>query len=155
MDSKNTVQLSMADLSPLIAEAVEEGGSAEITVTGNSMYPMLKHRNSKVRLIKADTLKKGDIPLYQRDNGAYVLHRIVGIDGDTYIMCGDNQWHVESGIRRDQIVAVVTDYCRKDKWKSCADKPYRLYARLWVGIRPIRHIVFGGFRRIKRAIMGK
>ena len=150
MKDQTTVQLSMSELTPLISEIVDNGGSADITVTGNSMLPMLKDRVSRVRLAKADELKKGDIPLYRRDNGTFVLHRIVGIDSDSYTMCGDNQWHVEKNIRRDQIVAVVTDYCRNGKWRSCGKKTYRLYAVIWMGIRPLRRIVFGGARRIKR-----
>jgi len=37
-------EIQMNSLSPLIEEILSSGGTAEITVTGNSMYPMLKHR---------------------------------------------------------------------------------------------------------------
>ncbi len=143
----------MSALSPALCEVIDSGGKAEITVTGNSMYPMLKHRVSRVRMAKAEELRIGDLPLYRRDNGAYILHRIVGKDGDTFVCCGDHQWHPERGIHRDQILAVVTDFCRTDRWQSCTAVSYRLYVRLWMWIRPLRHLLFGGVGRIKRFLL--
>lgn len=145
----------MAAISPLIEEILAAGGTAEITVTGNSMYPMLKHRRSQVRLAAPGDIRIGDIPLYRRDNGAYILHRIVGMEGEVCTCCGDHQWHMEKGIRTEQILAVVTGFKRENRWVSCENPIYRLYWRLWVGIRPLRRLVFGGIRRIKRWILRK
>lgn len=139
-------------MAPLIEEILASGGTAEITVTGNSMYPMLKHRESQVRLAKPGELRVGDLPLYRRDNGAYILHRIVGIDRESYTCCGDHQWHPEKGIRRDQIIAVVTDFRRTGCWISCEYLPYRIYRQVWMAIRPLRRLIFGALRRVKRKI---
>ncbi len=143
-------EIQMMELAPLIQEILASGGTAEITVTGNSMYPMLKHRTSQVRLAKPGELHIGDIPLYRRDNGAYILHRVVEITDDTYTCCGDHQWHLEKGIRREQIIAVVTDFKRRNHWVTCENPIYRFYLRFWITIRPLRRLVFGGFRRVKR-----
>ncbi|MBQ8747705.1 MAG: S24/S26 family peptidase [Clostridia bacterium] len=142
----------MSSLSPVLQEILAAGTSVEITVSGNSMYPMLKHQISRVRLSAAADLRIGDLPLYRRENGAYVLHRIVGRKNGSYICCGDNQWHLERDIRREQMIAVVTDYCRDGKWRSCAARSYRLYARFWIAIRPFRRILIGGGRRLWRLI---
>lgn len=150
MNAQGIREIGMVSLSPLIEEILASGGTAEITVTGNSMYPMLKHRKSQVRLAAAKTIGVGDLPLYRRDNGSYILHRIIDIDGDTYVCCGDHQWHPEHGIRPDQIIAVVTDFKRGAHWVSCQQLGYRCYWRLWRAIRPLRRLVFGGFRRIRR-----
>lgn len=61
-----------------------------------------------------NALKKYDIPFYQRDNGQYVLHRIVGV-GDTYTCIGDNQFISDDGVRSDQMIAVVTAFARGKK----------------------------------------
>lgn len=142
----------MASLSPLMEEILSKGGTVELTVTGNSMYPMLRHKVSRVRLRRADGLAVGDLPLYRRDNGAFVLHRIVAQEGETYTCCGDNQWVLEPGIRPDQIVAVATDFARKKRWVSVRSGGYRLYRRVWVWIRPLRRLVFGGLRRVKAVL---
>lgn len=135
-------------------EILSQGGSVELTVTGNSMRPMLFDRRSRVRLAAARELRRGDIPLYRRDNGSYVLHRIVAEQGGCYTCCGDGQWRLEPGVRRDQIAAVVTHFDRKGRWSACGGLWYGLYWRVWVAARPLRRLVFGGAHRIKRMIMG-
>ncbi len=142
----------MASLSPLMEELLSQGKSVEITVSGISMYPMLCHRVSRVRLAPAGVLKKGDLPLYRRDNGAFVLHRVIAVENESYTCCGDNQWRLERGIRQDQIIAVVTDFARKNRWISCESGIYRLYWKFWVAIRPLRRLVFGGWGRVKRFV---
>lgn len=141
----------MASLSPLMEEILAQGHSVELTVTGNSMRPMLRHKVSRVRLAPAGDLKKGDIPLYRRDNGAFVLHRVVAREGETFTCCGDNQWHLERNLRPDQVLAVMTDFSRNgERWTSCGHPLHRFYWRFWVTVRPLRRLVFGGLRRIKR-----
>lgn len=153
MERENVYEVQMAALSPLLEEVVASGGTAEITVTGNSMYPMLKHRKSRVRLVSADVLRIGDIPLYRRENGNYILHRIIETEGESYICCGDNQWHGERGIKQGQVIAVVREFRRGIFWISCGNPVYRCYWRLWLRIRPLRHLLFGGFRRIKKFLI--
>lgn len=153
--SKNIVttrDVHMASLSPLIEEVLKSGGRVELTVTGNSMWPMLLHKVSRVRLAPISTLKRGDIPLYRRENGAFVLHRITAVDGNTYTCCGDNQWHQEYGLWSEQMIAVVTEFCRKGRWVSVENRSYQMYWRVWLLIRPIRRLFFGGWRRVKMLI---
>lgn len=146
--------VSMTELTPLIAEILSHDGTVELTVTGNSMRPMLFDRRSRVRLAAANAPRRGDIALYRRDSGAYVLHRILAEREGSYICCGDAQWVLEPGIRRDQIVAVVTHFARKERWTSCDSFWYGLYWRFWVAVRPLRRLVYGGVRRMKRVLRG-
>ena len=152
MKNANVWEVRMAELSPLLEEILASGGTAEITVTGNSMYPMLKHRKSQVRLARADHISVGDLPLYRRDNGAYILHRIIGEEDGAFVCCGDHQWHPEQPVRRDQIIAVVTHFRRGSQWISCDHPGYRRYWKFWTSIRPLRRLVFGGTRRIARFV---
>lgn len=144
----------MASLSPLMEEILSQGNSVEITVTGNSMRPLFRHKVSRVRLAPPGELKRGDVPLYRRDNGRFVLHRIVSLQGETFTCCGDNQWHLEPNLRPDQVLAVMTDFSRKgERWTSCQSSLYGLYWRVWVWVRPLRRLVFGGLRRVRRALI--
>ena len=141
----------MASLSPLMEEILAQGNSVEITVTGISMRPLFEHKVSRVRLAPVKELKRGDVPLYRRDNGSFVLHRIVSLEGDTFTCCGDNQWRLEPGLRSDQVLAVMTDFSRKgEKWTPCTSPLYSAYWRFWVTIRPFRRLVFGTLRRLRR-----
>lgn len=152
MENKKTFETRMDAISPLISEIVSTGGSAEITVTGNSMWPMLLHKVSKVRVARVHELKVGDIPLYKRDSGEYILHRIVGMDDAGYICSGDHQWQLERGIREDQIICVVTHFQRQKKWTSCESRLYKSYIRIWGLLRPARHVKDALVRRIKRLL---
>ena len=87
---KHTTEL--AELMPLICEKLEEGREVTFSPHGSSMLPLLKEGRDTVTLAKpAGKLKKYDIPLYRRENGQFVLHRVVRV-GDTYTCIGDNQF---------------------------------------------------------------
>lgn len=114
------------------------GGRASLTVTGVSMLPMLRDRLDSVELVEVTgTLKKGDVILYRRGNGRFVLHRIVRAGAKNFICCGDNQWEPES-VARGQVLAVVSRFTRAEKSYSVAHKGYKLYAWIWTGLFPVR-----------------
>ena len=128
----------MEDLMPLISESLAAGRSIRFSPKGISMLPMLRQGRDTVTLSAVEgTLRKYDIPLYRRDTGAYVLHRVVVVE-ETYTCIGDNQFALETGIRPDQIIGVVTAFTRKGKDYTVKDGRYRLYCVLWHWSRPAR-----------------
>lgn len=131
--------VSMAELVPLFQEQLNAGRSVRFAPRGVSMLPMLRPGLDTVVLSPApERLKKYDLPLYQRDNGHYVLHRVVEV-GETYTCVGDNQFRLEPGIRREQIIGLVTGFRRNGRDYSMEHPGYRLYCRLWHYSRDIRH----------------
>ena len=134
-----TVAIPMESLAEVIKLQLSDGDRAPLTVTGGSMLPMLRDRRDKVMLCSVTgPLRKGALPLYRRQDGTYVLHRVVRVvSEDRYLCCGDNQWKTEE-IAAGQIIALVTEFTRKGKQYSVADLRYRLYVWLWVGILPVR-----------------
>ena len=152
---RRTREISLAELSPLMEEILSRGESFELTVAGRSMLPMLLHRKSRVLLGPPRELRRGDLPLYRRTDGTYVLHRVLQAGPDGYTCCGDHQSDLERGIRREQIVAVTQAFARSKRWISCDNALYGLYWRLWVAIRPLRRLYAGGIRRLRRVISGQ
>ena len=123
---------------PLIQERIAAGQSVWLSPRGTSMLPLLRQGKDSVRLSPiVGQLKKYDLPIYQRDNGQYVLHRIVGV-GQTYTCVGDNQFELETGLRPDQMIAVVTAVSRNGKEWDVTAWNYRLYCRFWHYSRPVR-----------------
>ena len=62
----------------MIRTLLEDGQEVSMIVTGNSMRPFLKHGRDKICMKKTDRkLRKGDIVFYRRENGQYVMHRIL------------------------------------------------------------------------------
>ena len=89
------------------------------------------------------------VPLYQRENGSFILHRIVKVEKDgTYTCAGDGQTSLETGVRQEQVIAVVQSFTRKGKKISCQNKGYQLYAQIWTMLLPIRPILLQMIKRI-------
>ena len=110
------------------------------------MLPMLRQGIDCVVLSPIQKpLKKYDIPLYRRDDGRYILHRIVAV-GDTYTCRGDNQYEYEYGVRQNQMIAVVTSFTRGEKEISVTNFLYRCYCVLWHYLRPVKKFL----GRVKR-----
>lgn len=137
-------------LMPLIRERLASGQSVSFSPRGISMLPMLRQGKDSVVLSPLpDKLNKYDLPLYQRDDGHYVLHRIVKA-GETYTCIGDNQFVYERGLEHRQMIAVVTAFTRDGKRIVVSDPGYRLYCRIWHISRPVRRLWRGGIGLLKR-----
>ena len=129
------------ELMPIFREQLDAGKNVWFSPRGISMLPMLRQGVDSVMLSPvAGTLTKYDLPLYRRDDGKYILHRIVKV-GKTYTCIGDNQFDLEQGIRQDQLIAVVTAFTRGKKFHSVKDLDYQIYCRVWHYSRGIRHLL--------------
>ncbi len=146
-----TKSVTLSDVYDVMMEMLNSGGTVNFNPRGTSMLPTLHNDGDRVVLKKFKTLKKYDLPLYLRDDGQFVLHRVHKVNSDgTYNMCGDNQWHLEKGVRPDQIIGTVVSIQRGNKVIKTTNPLYKLYVVLWVKSRVVRRIVVGGFRKIKR-----
>lgn len=146
--------VQLEEMLPLILERLASGETVKFTTRGTSMRPMLDDGKDQVILSPLpEKLKKYDLPLYRRDNGQFVLHRIVQV-GETYTCVGDNQFDLETDVRPDQMIAVAIGFIRKGKRYDVNQIGYRIYRCLWHRSRPVRRFVLrcwhGGIRRIKK-----
>lgn len=148
-------EISLSDMEAVMAETLENGGSVKFTPTGNSMFPMLRHRQDTV-LIESLTRapEKYEIFLYKRPNGAFVLHRLVKKTENGLVFRGDNQYKDETGVRPEALLGVVTGFTRNGRFYGTEHPGYRLYERLWVNSVSIRHFCRRGkgwiFRHIRQ-----
>ena len=150
MENKDRLVVGMDELVPIFKEQLSQGKSICFSPKGISMLPMLRQGKDTVTLsLPSQKLKKYDIPLYQRDDGKYILHRIVSA-GDDYTCIGDNQFTYEYGIRPEQIIAVVTSFSRGKKEHAVNTLTYKIYCRLWHYSRPLRHFWRRVWGKLKR-----
>ena len=145
-------KVNMAELYPLMKEILDAGGSFKLTVTGSSMFPFILGGRDQVTLSPLPPkLKKNDLPLYRRRDGAFVLHRIVRCEKDgTYTCCGDHQWTLERGLEQDQMIALATAYVRKGRALTNRNLLYRGYRMVWTWIIPLRPCFFKLHERWRR-----
>ena len=151
-------EVEMDEMIPIIREQLAVGKTTTFSPKGTSMLPMLRDGIDTVTLKKpVFPLKKYDLPLYQRSDGSYVLHRVVGIREHTYGMRGDHQLTIEWGIQEKQVIGVVDSFTRKGKEYSCNHMGYRMYCHLWNKRVQLRKIYVKGrklLRRVRRKIRG-
>ena len=150
MENLNKKKISLQEIYPVIKEKIQNGGTVQIPITGTSMNPLLYWGRDSVELIKCENPQKYDIIFYRRDNGQFVLHRIVGKNDKGFILCGDNQVKKEYGITENHIIAVVKSITRKGKTFTVDKVSYKLYVKLWTLILPIRNLFLVPMRKIKR-----
>ena len=121
-----------------IEQMLSEKGVYVGTTVGVSMEPLLRTRRDVVVIEKpAGRLKKYDVPLYRRGE-SYVLHRIVKVLPDSYVILGDNCRSLEYGVTDDDIVGVLTAFYRKGKYCTVTATRYRAYVFALRALRPFR-----------------
>ena len=124
-----------------IEQVLETEGVFISTTAGMSMYPMLRNRKDSIVVKKTtERLKKYDVALYKRGD-AYILHRVMKVLPDSYIIRGDNCDKKEYGIRDEQILGVLVEFYRGDKKVSLDQWFYRVYVRAYCACTPIWWVV--------------
>lgn len=132
---KNTTSYgSPESLLPEMLEYLSRGEGFWLVVTGNSMYPTLLHESDSVfiePLMRG--LRVGDIPLVLAGDCHCVLHRVIKIDLDTFLMQGDALWSVEGPVPMKCIIGVATLRRRRGKVKTLArhQSVFVVTWRLW------------------------
>ncbi len=137
-------KVSLNDMNPVICEALESHGEVSFVSAGRSMLPIIRDRKDTITLVKPrKAIKPGDVVFYRRDNGKFVLHRVMFVNSGTFVMRGDNQWDNEYNIRRDQIIGILKCIERNGKIHNVTDWDYMMYVKLLPIIRFIRKTYYG------------
>ncbi len=132
-------------------EVLNREGKLIYTNVGDSMLPLIRQDRDLLVIEKPrGRLKKYDVPLYRRDNGQWVLHRILQVRDDGYVICGDNRWRKEYGITDRHIFGVLTAVIRDGRELKVRDWRYRLYVAVWCGCFPLRALLLWGWHCGKR-----
>ena len=130
-------------------EELDKKGILVYTNKGNSMHPLIRQGKDVLIIKKCNTrLKKMDVPLYKRESGQYVLHRIVKVNKSDYVLRGDNTYYNETGIRDDQILGVLSGVIREGKEISVNSFSYKLYSYFWYYTYYLRKLII----KIKKCI---
>ncbi len=114
------VGIRIVDAAQLIPEALEiiSGGVAfPLVVSGSSMEPFL-HPGRDVVMLAAlgeRRVKRGDILLFCRKDGSFVLHRVYRADSGGVWFIGDAQSFTEGPVPQDRLFARVDRVIRRGR----------------------------------------
>ena len=158
MKVKNKINsYPMEQLAPIICGFLNKGKKVIVPARGNSMRPLVRNAKDSVILTayKGQPVGVGDAVFYRRNNGTYVLHRIVNVDKyGKLILMGDNQCIEEKGIHTEDIVAIPVAFIRGEKPIYCDSLGYKRYAKFWAKTRFLRR-VYRKYFQIRTKIASK
>ena len=138
----NIKVLSPDELIPSLLELLKETDNVPLVISGSSMSPFLVHHRDTVYLSKVRRpLKRGDMILYRRTNGRYILHRIYRTELNSYTLVGDAQTALERGISPDQVLALVTAVHRKEKLLKPGSFWWEFFRLVWIRLVPLRSVL--------------
>ena len=120
---------------------LNEGRTVRFTPLGSSMLPFIRGGRDSVVLSKKDTVEVGDIVLV-RLPGRYVLHRVIGLEGEKVTLMGDGNISGVEECTTQDIMGTVIEIGRGKR----AVKPGK--GKLWRVLKPFRRYILAILRRI-------
>lgn len=135
-------------LIPEIARLLNEGKEVRFTPSGVSMRPFIEGDRDSVILVKLSrTPQVGDIILAQVETlcgkSSYVLHRLIRIEGDRYVLQGDGNLAGEEVCALGDIIGVVIRIENPSGGRKMLTK-----GRIWYYLRPIRKYLLKVYRKL-------
>ena len=130
-------------------EILYEKGYLIYTNIGTSMLPLLRQRRDIIEIRKKEPgrCQRYDVVLYKRGD-KYILHRILKVLPEGYIIAGDNNTFMETDIKDENILGVMVRVIRNGKSITMDNWKYRLYVHLWCDCYPVRMLLL----RVKRKV---
>ena len=144
--------MRLEDALPLMEAAFSAGAPFRFFPRGTSMLPMLRQGMDSVLLISPKKMCPGigDVILYRRKNGDFVLHRIVGkCRSGGLLTAGDNQGKAERDVSLEGVLAVLAGFYREDKFVPFDDPTYVRYIKRRMRSRPLRYLKYALRKIIK------
>ena len=131
-------------------ELLSRDGKLVYKTKGVSMLPMLRQNRDLVVIgVPASRLGKYDVALYKR-GADYVLHRVVGVRENGYLIRGDNTYILEH-VPEGAVIGVLRSFVRDGKSIEVTDPGYLAYVRFWNAAYPLRFAIVRCRRAFVRA----
>ncbi|MCL2252974.1 MAG: S24/S26 family peptidase [Lachnospiraceae bacterium] len=131
------------ELFPSLLKIIESGKAVNLKINGWSMSPLLYPERDSIILAKTKgQLKRGDVVLYRRDNGKYIVHRIYKIKRKTFFTIGDAETAIEGPLNRNQILASAIGAYRKKRYFDFGSFKWKAFSYIWLLVRPFRPCIW-------------
>ncbi|MBE6648284.1 MAG: hypothetical protein E7614_02045 [Ruminococcaceae bacterium] len=111
-----------------IEEALSEQGKCVFPVKGTSMLPLLRQERDTVVVVPlCEMAEKYDVVLFRMKEN-YILHRVIKIKKDRYIICGDNCISKEV-VPFGSVIGVAVGFNINGNYVSVDDEEYVKYSK--------------------------
>ena len=138
-----------AEVMSEVVRLVAEGVSVTLPVNGMSMLPFIIGGRESVVLQKPTALHEGQVVLAWVDGTRYVVHRIIGIDGEHITLMGDGNLVGTEHCTAADVKGVVTHVMdAQERMRDLYSWHRRWAARLWRWLRPVRRYLLAIYIRL-------
>ena len=118
-------------------EMLLQDGYLVYTNVGCSMLPLLHEHRDVIEIRE----QRGDM---------YILHRILRVLPDGYIIAGDHNTFLERDITDEQILGVMTRVIRDERSVTPDNFLYKCYVHLWCAPYPVRIFILRCWGKLRR-----
>ena len=141
----------MNDASKEKVAMIQKEGFYLCTPSGTSMLPMLAGGVDQAVIVSlSGKAKKGDVLLYEDKDGQNVLHRVIKVKSDGYLLRGDNRYYTEF-VPFDRVIGILSSYFKGEKQIDCKKSlRYRMYSKRRILTYPMRRACAAVLRRLRR-----
>ena len=124
-----------------VVRLLAENHKVTMVTKGKSMLPFIRGEVDKVELAKPKTIDVGDIVL-AHFRGRYVLHRIIGIEGEQVTLMGDGNLQGTEKGSRSEVLGIVVEIITPSNRHRSPSKGW-----LWRRLLPIRRYLLKFYRK--------
>ena len=133
-----------------VEKQIQLGHNVKMRAKGNSMLPFIRHDLDNVVLseINDNSFKKGSLLLVQVFGDNYILHRLVGTNGDKLILRGDGNLSLTESCSRSNVIAEAVEVERGNKVIVKGSLRWKMYHILWPRNPFMRRVALAAYRRV-------
>lgn len=125
------------ELFAVVRDSLLEGESVAVSVRGESMLPFFRSGSTiTLRPVRKEDIRKYSVVMADAGH-AFVVHRIIQVEGDMVTLLGDGNYIGTEQVLRDNIYGVV----------DCSAL-HIFFAKIWLWMRPVRRWPLAFFRRV-------
>ena len=133
----NARTIANRELFAIVRDTLLEGKTVRVAVNGQSMLPFFRSGSTiTLRPMREEDIRKYGVVMADAGH-AFVVHRIIKVDGNSVTLLGDGNIYGTEQVTRDKIYGVV----------DCSAFHISL-AKIWLWLRPVRRFPLAIFRRI-------
>ena len=147
---------SLSELYPAMQSVIASGGEFLFYPNGKSMLPTICPERDGVLLARAEKLRTGDLLLFVRRDGSFVLHRLVKMEKNgSLVLRGDAQYIDERGILPNAVIGRVSAIIRGKKEIRTDSLSFRARSQMLRISYPLRRFLHRAKGKIARTLKGK
>lgn len=133
-----------------VVSLLSSGHTVTLRAKGDSMFPFIVGDRDCVVLQRSRSARVDDIVLARLPGRGYVLHRVYGTTGDSFVLMGDGNVCGTELCRAENVCGTVLKIIRDGRYVVCSSAQERRRVRLWKGLLPIRRYILAMCHRWRR-----